>query len=147
MTQDVNASAPMPAPALDPVPPRSYATPMGMTGIEENKDARLWGMLCHLGGLAGFIGIPFGNILGPLIFWLIKRNDHPFIDEQGKEALNFQITVLLAAIICIPLMFVIIGIPLLFAVGITDLVLIIIAAIKSNGGEHYRYPFAIRFIK
>lgn len=112
-----------------------------------NKDARLWGMLCHLTALAGMVGIPFGHILGPLIIWLIKKNEIPFVDEQGKESLNFQITATIAGLICIPLIFVIIGFPLLIALGIADLVFIIIATIKSNSGQHYRYPFAIRFIK
>jgi uncharacterized Tic20 family protein len=144
MSQDPNS-------ALPPIdagvtPPIGYQTPGTLGPIETNKDARLWGMLCHLGALAGYI-IPMGNIIGPLVFWLIKKNDYPFVDEQGKEALNFQITATIAILICIPLFFVIIGIPLLFAVGIADLVLVIIATIKANNGEHYRYPFAIRLIK
>jgi uncharacterized protein len=144
MSQDPNSAIPPSDPGV--VPPVNYQTPGALAPIETNKDARLWAMLCHLGALAGYI-IPMGNIIGPLVFWLIKRNDYPFVDEQGKEALNFQITVLMAAVVCFLLMFVLIGIPLLIALGITDLVLVIIAAIKANNGEHYRYPFAIRLIK
>ena len=111
------------------------------------KEAKTFAMLCHLGALAGFIGIPFGNIIGPLIFWLIKKNDYPFVDDQGRESLNFQITMTIAAVIAVVLCFVLIGIPLLIALLIFDLVMIIIAAIKANDGVRYRYPMCIRFLK
>lgn len=144
MSQDPNSVVP----PIDPgvAPPIGYQTPGTLAPLETNKDARLWGMLCHLSVLAGYV-IPVGHIIGPLVIWLIKKNEIPFVDEQGKESLNFQITVTLAFIVCIPLIFVLIGIPLLIAVGIADLVLVIIAAVKTNNGEHYRYPFALRLIK
>lgn len=113
---------------------------------ETSKDAKTFGMLCHLGALAGFV-IPFGNIVGPLIFWLIKKNELPFVDDQGKESLNFQITVSIALIVCIPLTIILIGIPLMFVIGIGALILVIIAAIKANDGIAYRYPWALRLIK
>jgi uncharacterized Tic20 family protein len=113
-----------------------------------NKDARMWGMLCHLAGLAGFIvPIIVSGIIAPLVIWLIKREDDPFIDENGKEAVNFQITMSIFSLICIPFVFIFIGIFLLIGVGIFNLICVIIAAIKTNNGEHYRYPFAFRFIK
>ncbi len=114
--------------------------------IEVSKDAKTFGMLCHLSALAGYI-IPFGNIIGPLIFWQMKKNEFPFVDDQGKEALNFQITVMIAIIACIPLMFIIIGIPLMFVVGIGALILMIMAGLKANDGVAYRYPFTLRLIK
>lgn len=122
-----------------PVPP---VEPAG----DVPQEQRTFGMLCHIAALAGYI-IPFGNILGPLVMWLLKKNEMPFVDEQGKEAINFQITVFIAVIICIPLLFIIIGFLLLPVVAIGSLVFMIIAAIKANGGEHYRYPLSIRFIK
>ena len=103
-------------------------------------------MLCHLGALAGFI-IPLGNIIGPLVFWLIKKDQYDLVNNQGKESLNFQITVLIAAIICFVLCFVLIGFILLPALLIADIVFIIIAAMKANSGIRYRYPLCIRFIK
>ena len=112
-----------------------------------SKDERMWGMFCHLAALAGFIGIPFGHILGPLIVWLVKREEYPFVADQGKEALNFQISLSIYGLICIPLMFVVIGILLLIALVIAALVFIVIAAIKANEGTPYRYPLTIRFIK
>ena len=103
-------------------------------------------MLCHLSALAGFI-IPVGNIIGPLIVWQIKKTEFPQVDDQGKESLNFQITVLLAAIVSFVLMFVVIGIFLLAAVGIANLVFIIIATLRANQGEWYKYPFNLLLIK
>ena len=103
-------------------------------------------MLCHLSALSGFI-IPFGSLIGPLVVWQIKKNQYPIVDDQGKEALNFQITITLAAIVSAILIVVLIGIALLIAVGIASLVFTIIAAIKANNGETYRYPFCLRLIK
>jgi hypothetical protein len=111
-----------------------------------SKDAKMWAMLCHLSALSTFI-IPFGSVLGPLIVWQIKKNEFPIVDDQGKEALNFQITTMIAAFVSLILVFVAVGIVLLIAVGITSLVFTIIAAIKANNGETYRYPFSLRLIK
>ena len=112
-----------------------------------SKDEQNWAMICHLSALAGFL-IPFGNIVGPLIVWLVKRTEMPMVERHGKEALNFQITVAIAALICIPLMFVLIGFLLIAIVGLGALVLTIMAAVKvSNGEFDYRYPMTIRLLK
>ena len=103
-------------------------------------------MVCHLSAFAGFI-IPLGNIIAPLVIWLIKRAESPFIDDQGKEALNFQISMIIYAVISWILVTIFIGYLLLFAVGIFDIVMVIMAALKSNEGERFRYPLCIRFIK
>jgi uncharacterized protein len=111
--------------------------------MDENtvsNDARNMALLCHL--LAIFTGF-----LGPLIIWLLKKETDEYVDEQGKEALNFQITVLIAIIISYLLIFIVIGLLLLPIVAIGDVVLCIIAAVKTSKGEHYRYPFCIRFLK
>jgi len=122
---------------------------MAEANEELSKDARMWAMFCHLGGLAGLVPIipAFGSIIAPLVIWQVKKNEFPFVDEQGKEAVNFQISMLLYAIICIPLCFICIGVFLLAAVGIVDIVFLLIAAVKANNGEGYRYPISIRFIK
>ena len=112
-----------------------------------SKDERMWGMFCHLAALAAFVGIPLGNVIGPLVVWLIKKDEFPFVNEQGKESLNFQISMSIYALVCFPLMFVLIGIPLLIAVVIADLVLVIMAALKAYEGIAYRYPLTIRLIK
>ncbi|WP_437880061.1 DUF4870 domain-containing protein [Pseudomonas sp. LRF_L74] len=111
-----------------------------------SQEVRQWAMFCHLAALAGMV-IPFGNLLGPLILWQMKRENSPFIDEQGKEALNFQITVVLAFVVCFFLAFIVIGVFLAGLVGIGALVLLIIASIKANEGKSYRYPFCLRLIK
>jgi len=103
-------------------------------------------MFAHLSALSGFI-IPFGSILGPLIIWQIKKNEMPLVDDQGKEALNFQITMAIAFCVCLILVFVLIGIVLIWIVGLFDLIMTVIAAIKANNGERYRYPFTLRLIE
>lgn len=114
------------------------------TGLAPQEE-RTMAMLCHISALAGFI-IPLGSIVGPLIFWLINKDKMPFVNEQGKESLNFQITVFIAAIISFALVFVLIGFLLAPAVLIYWIIFTIIATIKVNGGEHYRYPLTIRLI-
>jgi len=114
---------------------------------EINKDARMWAMLCHLAGLAGIILPASGNIVAPLIIWQIKKEDNPFIDEQGKEAVNFQISMSIYLIASIILSCICIGIPLIIATIIVFFVFTLIAAVKANNGYHYRYPLTMRFIK
>ena len=111
-----------------------------------SREARQWAMFCHF---AAFLGMwfPFGNLIGPLILWQLKRESDPFIDEQGKESLNFQITVAIASAICYVLMFVLIGFVLLGLVFIGAVVLVVIAGVKANDGVAYRYPFTWRPIK
>ena len=107
-------------------------------------------MFCHLAGLAGFlpfIPFPIGNVLGPLILWLIKKDEFEFVDENGKEALNFQISVSIYLLACILMFFIFIGFILFPAVIIFNLVMIIIASVESSKGNAYRYPLCIRLIK
>jgi uncharacterized Tic20 family protein len=138
------ASAEPPASAEQPV----NAQPTEMSE-EVNKDSRMWAMFCHLAGLAGYVvPVILSGIIAPLIIWQIKKDDHPFIDEHGKEALNFQISIGIYALVSLLLIPVFcIGAFLLTAVGIFNLVFLLIAAIKANNGFHYRYPLCIRFIK
>ena len=114
--------------------------------MEQSNEARRWASLCHIIALVGLIGNGVGFVLGPLVVWLIKKDEDPFIDEQGKEAINFQITMIIAAIVSGLLTVIVVGFFLLIAVGILMIVFPIIAAIKSSNGEHFRYPFTIRFI-
>ena len=108
-------------------------------------------MICHLSAFAGLVIPVVGCIVGPLIVWQIKKEEFPFVDEQGKEAVNFQISMslylLISAPIWILLSFVCIGVLIPFAISIVDLVFLLIAAVKANDGQHYRYPLTIRFIK
>ncbi len=141
---------------LPQTPENPYANADGSQGPatpadrEQNKDARMWAMFAHLAGFGGIVIPAVGAVIGPLVIWLLKKEQFPFVDEQGKEALNFQITMFIYGVVAsflIPL-FCIGFIPLL-AIAIADVVLIIMATIKANDGYHYRYPYPliIHFIK
>jgi len=113
---------------------------------QPDREARQWAMFCHLSALSGLV-IPFGTLIGPLVLWQVKRESDPFVDAQGKEALNFQITVAIASLISLLLMVVVIGFFLFGLIAIGALVLTIIGGIKANEGQPYRYPFTWRVIK
>ena len=110
-----------------------------------DKDARLWGMFCHLTAFSGYV-IPFGSVFGPLIIWLIKKDEMPFVDDQGKESLNFQLTMLIAVIISAILMFVVIGFLLLGVLIIFQIIVVIIASIKIGFIFFFRIHFLMAFI-
>lgn len=103
-------------------------------------------MACHLSALAGFVVPGFGHFLGPLIVWLIKRGESSEIDAHGKEALNFQISMLIYNLVAGVLCLVLIGFALLAVLHILNVVFVILAAIKANEGQMYRYPLTIRLI-
>jgi uncharacterized Tic20 family protein len=113
---------------------------------ETSKEERTWAMACHLASIAGLV-IPLGNVFGPLVVWLIKKDEFPLVADQGKESLNFQITLLLAALVGMLLTLVLIGVFVLIALVIYWLVFTVIAAIRANEGQAYRYPFTLRLIK
>jgi uncharacterized Tic20 family protein len=117
-----------------------------MNKIIDDKDERMWGMFCHLSALSGFI-IPFGNIIGPLIVYSIKKDEYSFVADQGKESLNFQISMLVYLIISGVAVLLIVGIFLLMIVGLMTLILTVVASVRANDGEYYRYPLCIHFIK
>lgn len=108
-------------------------------------------MAVHLSALVGLLGNGIGFVLGPLVVWLWKRDDYEFVREQGLEAVNFQITMIISAIaaflLMLSLMAVIGGVLLLVATAIVAVVNPIIAAAQVKRGVHYRYPFSIRMIK
>ena len=119
----------------------------------DDKQARTWNMLCHLSALAGLI-VPFGNILGPLLVWQIKKSEIASVEAHGKAALNFQLTVLIAVVVgavaMLVLSFICIGfllLPVVILIGLAGLVFAIIAGLKANEGKAYRYPFSFNLIK
>lgn len=119
----------------------------------QDEEARKWAMFCHLGGLCVLSSVPFAGIIVPLILWLLKRESHPFIDEQGREAINFQICMVIyffvSFVVLIILTILTIGIFLWWLLGVFVLVqcgLSVAAAIKANNGERFRYPITIRFL-
>jgi uncharacterized protein len=127
-----------------PTPPTADLSPR--PGPEPNKDERTLAMLCHLLALCGYV-VPFGNIIGPLVLWMMKKDELPLVDDQGKESLNFQITMTIVAVVCALTLCIGVGVVLLPIVAVVEIVFIIIAAMKANGGEAYRYPFCLRLIK
>jgi len=136
--------------------PISSPPPLQTSG--PSSEERQWAMFAHLSALVGGIltsgwAGSIGTFIGPLIIWLVKKDTMPFVDDQGKEALNFNITVGLIFLALLLLSIVTLGIGLIIAipgwiiVGIAWLVLTIIAAIKANEGVAYRYPLTLRLIK
>jgi len=128
-----------------PVPPKEDPGKTGTPPPVTGKDENMWGMFCHLSALIGFI-IPFGNVIAPLVIWSLKKDEYPLVADQGKEAINFQISMTIYFIAAIILIFVAVGLLLLPILALVDLIFIVIAAVKANEGEKYRYPLAMRFI-
>ncbi len=111
-----------------------------------NNEESNWGMFAHLSALLTLI-IPFGNVLGPLIIWLTKGKESPYVAIQAREALNFQLTMVIVAVVCFILSWILIGFLLLAIAIVVDLVFVIIAAIAASNGVIYRYPYTLRLIK
>ena len=147
-TQPSPTSSPVPPPDPDSasVPPPS--PPAGGLPIQSSPNsARGWEVACHLAGFSGYLtGV--GWILGPLIVWLLKRAEMPSVDVHGKEALNFQISILIYGLVLLVSGFLTCGIGffLLIPLGIAQIVLMILGAIKAANGEIYRYPLTIRLV-
>lgn len=142
-TDTVNPTTPPP-----PQPPPEAAPAI----VPRDADERMWAMLGHLSAFTAFI-TGLGCVIGPLIVWLVKRETMPFAGDQAKEALNFNITMAIIAVVLLLITVLTLGIGIILAVpagiiiGIAWLVLVIMATIKSNEGERYRYPFCLRLIK
>lgn len=112
---------------------------------EPTQEERNWGMVAHLAALAFFI-FPFGNVLGPLIVYLAKREHSAFVAAHAKEALNFNITVLIGGLVSCVLLLVFIGVLFGAALFVFWLIMTIIAALKANEGFPYHYPFTLRLV-
>jgi uncharacterized Tic20 family protein len=138
---------------MNDINPATDATSSGISAEEKQ-----WAMFAHLSALAGGIltsgwAGSIGCFIGPLIIWMVKKDTMPFVDDQAKEALNFNISVALVFLALFLLSIVTLGIGLIIAipawivVGIAWLVFTIIAAIKAHEGVAYRYPLTLRLIK
>jgi len=122
-------------------------------GASPTREERTWALIAHAGGPAGLLlsaGL-FGFVV-PLVVWLAKRDDSDFVADQGKEALNFQITLFLLHLAAWLFVFLTLGLgilivlPVFLALWIIELVLGIIAALRSHDGKRYRYPLTLRMI-
>lgn len=117
---------------------------------EDNPDARTWAVFCHLSPLLGvLLSVGLLNFVGPLVIWLVKKDQYAYVDDQGKEALNFQLTLLILSLICVVIMLVSCGaaFPIVFLPLILQIVFSIISSMAANKGEYYRYPYNIRIVK
>jgi uncharacterized Tic20 family protein len=126
-----------------PVGAAPVATAAPGSGLSVNN----WMVLCHLSALAGLVIPSLGHVLGPLVVWLVKKDEIPQVDVEGKESLNFQLSMSIYMMISAALIFVLIGLPMLLVVALADLILTVVAAVKTSQGVLYRYPFTIRFLK
>ena len=124
-----------------PVDPVSQVQPVRT--VQTSSD-RLWSVLCHLSYFFGFALLSF---LFPLTVFLVMRSDSPYVTHHAKEALNFHLSILIYALCCVPLCFIVIGVPLLIIIGLGGLICSIVAAVKASDGVFYQYPFAIRFVR
>lgn len=123
-----------------------------VAGSTAGKEERMWATFAHLSALAGFSLVPvLGFILGPLIIWIIKKEEMPLVADQGREAINSQISFLIycaiGALIAVPLVFIGIGVFIIPAIIVGNVVLVLTAALKANEGVCYRYPMIFRFFK
>jgi uncharacterized protein len=137
---------PQPWPSGPPAapPPQPWSPGGPPTPAAADANARQWAMLAHLSALFGLIiGL---NWLGPLVIYLVKKDEHPFIADQSREALNFNLSVFIYVLVSIVLIFIVIGFLLLPVIGIAWLILTIIAGVRANNGEAYRYPLTIKFV-
>ena len=140
-TEDVRPDEP-----FDEPPPREVLPEEEELSSEPTKDDKQWAMFAHLSAILTTYTVGMG-FLGPLIIWLVKKDQSRFVDDQAKEALNFQLTLLIGVVIGIATACLIVGIVILIGVGVFSLVMCIIAGVRANSGERYRYPLTIRFIK
>ena len=113
------------------------------TTYEVSSNSRNLATLSHLSAFITFVGIP--SLVGPLVVWLLNRDD-PFVEQQAKEALNFNISFLLYGVVAAISIILLVGLIALPVVLVTWFVLVIVAAIKAGNGEDYQYPFTIRFV-
>lgn len=123
--------------------------PAGKEAEEVTREARQWAMFCHLAGLAWMTWMlpVIGGVVAVLVLWQIKKDDHPFIDENGKRAINFQISMLIYFCAAAPLCLVIVGCVLTPVIIILNVIFTIIAAVRAGDGKYYKYPLSIEFIK
>lgn len=112
----------------------------------QSNPATSWAMACHLSGFAGFL-FPFANVIAPLLIWAFKREQYPYVDAQGKEAINFQISIIIYYIIAAVMILIVIGLFLIPLIAAFHIIAMIIAAVEAAQGRLFRYPLTIRFLK
>ncbi|MBJ7259032.1 MAG: DUF4870 domain-containing protein [Chthoniobacterales bacterium] len=135
-------NTPPPAPSPSNQPPNLPSTPPGVTPEEQS-----WAIALHLSGFAGFLLPSLGQILAPLVIWLIKRPESAYLDRVGKDVLNFQISYTIYVVVAGILCWFCIGFLVLPVILVVWIVLMVVAAVKTSNGEEYKYPFTIRLLQ
>lgn len=145
---------------------------MNMMPEPQEREARNWAMLCHLSALLFFVGVPFGNVFGPLILWMVKGKESPLVDDQGREAVNFGIMMTIVYFLLGVGVILWLGVPVIMVAlnqglgallalfwgflpslaaflifPVLHFLLIVVGAIRAGNGEYHRYPFTIRFLR
>jgi uncharacterized Tic20 family protein len=124
--------------------------PMSVESHCPDREEKSWAVAAHLASVAGWVGVPFGHILAPLVVLLVKKDESPFVRSQAIESLNFQLSMTIYAVAALALAITVIGlviaIPALIALVIGDVILTIVGAIRVSEGVPYRYPLTIRFL-
>ncbi|HVO32566.1 MAG TPA: DUF4870 domain-containing protein [Elusimicrobiota bacterium] len=113
----------------------------------EERSSINWALICHVAGLALYIGIPFGNILVPWMIWWLKKDGDAAVNVQGREAINFNLSFTLYGVLAGLLCYVVVGFVLLPLVIVAHIALIAQAILNSNKGQPVRYPLTLRFIE
>jgi hypothetical protein len=121
----------------------SFSAQPAMPVPASSSNDRLWSVFCHL---SYFFGLAVLAFVFPTVVYFVMRTDSPYVAHHAREALNFHLSLLLYFICCVPLCFILIGVPLLFAIGLVGLVCSLVAAVKASRGECYRYPVTIHFV-
>jgi uncharacterized Tic20 family protein len=110
------------------------------------QQTRQWAFFLHISQLAGFV-VPLAGLIAPIVIWQLKKDELPGLDAHGKNVVNWIISEIIYLMVSVLLVFVVIGIPLLIALGVCGIVFPILGAIKANNGEVWKYPLAITFLK
>jgi hypothetical protein len=121
----------------------SFPSQPAMPVYASSSNDRLWSVLCHL---SYFFGLALLAFVFPTVVYLVMRTDSPYVTHHAREALNFHLSLLLYFICCVPLCFILIGVPLMFAIGLVGLICSLVAAVKASRGECYHYPVTIHFV-
>lgn len=140
-----------PAPHPPASNPSSASAPDASPGVagapsSPTREERQWAMLCHVSAMLMYV-TAVGGLVAPFVIWLLKRDAMPFVADQGKETINFQITILLALLAAVVLMLVLVGFVLFWALLAFHFVVTVIAAVKVTEGVAYRYPFCWRVLE
>jgi uncharacterized Tic20 family protein len=122
----------------------TYPTPPPLPAL---TNVRTWNTLCHASALLGVLFHFPGHLIGPLVVWLVKRGESPEIDAHGKEALNFQLSMLLYTLVSGVFCLILIGFVFIAVLWVLNAVFVIVASIQASEGKFYRYPMTIRFLQ